>query len=67
MLDGEAGGRQERVLISHGKLEGTRQPQHHFTTGLRAATFEEAQMFRGDVSIQSQLELTESTFLSPGS
>ena len=61
----EPGGGQQDVALAQRHLELLGQVQHHLATGLRAAGFQKAQMPRGDVALQCQVELADVPPLAP--
>jgi hypothetical protein len=58
-------GQEQVVALAERHVESLGEVEHHRRARARAAGFDEAHVSRRDVSLQSKLELTESTATAP--
>ena len=65
VLRGQPGGQQQLILLTGRHVEGSGKAQHHGPTGGRSSRFDEADVTRGHVGIDRQVELTEAAALPP--
>jgi hypothetical protein len=60
-----AGGEKERVALAQRDLQRLGQAQHHLAAGLGAARLHEAEVPRGDVRVQGEVELAHAPRRAP--
>ena len=62
---GVAGGNEQGVLLPERDLEVLRQRQDHLAAWLRPAGLEKAEVARGDIRLESEIELAHPAPVSP--
>ena len=61
----EARGHEQRIALAQRHVEQLGEMQHHFAARLRAAGFEKAQVLRGDLRFDREVELAHAPPLPP--